>query len=196
MENQIETHKILDEYPDYCIFRDGVVWNVAGNEPREIYGYIDCKSGYKRFTLRDKNRKQKTLEQHRLLGLAFILNPNNLEQIDHVDGNTSNNNLENLRWVSRSQNLRNRQVYQINENTQQSGFKYVNWNTRYNIWQGNISINGKNKYIGIDEEPERLYIKCLKKLYEVTSDYDLQFECNQVKDDLIKYRIDEMFIQR
>ena len=41
---------------------------------------------------------------HRLVGQAFIPNPENLPQIDHIDGNKKNNHVSNLRWVSVSAN--------------------------------------------------------------------------------------------
>lgn len=42
---------------------------------------------------------------HRLVGQAFIPNPDNLPQINHKDGNKLNNNVENLEWVDNSQNM-------------------------------------------------------------------------------------------
>lgn len=44
---------------------------------------------------------------HRLLALAFIPNPENKPQIDHIDGNRSNNQLDNLRWCTGSENMCN-----------------------------------------------------------------------------------------
>ena len=41
---------------------------------------------------------------HRLVALAFIPNPNNYPEIDHIDGNLENNRADNLRWVTRQQN--------------------------------------------------------------------------------------------
>lgn len=41
---------------------------------------------------------------HRLVAEAFIPNPKNYEQVDHKDGNKSNNKLSNLRWVTRQFN--------------------------------------------------------------------------------------------
>ncbi len=45
---------------------------------------------------------------HRLLALTFIPNPKNLPEVDHRDRNKLNNDLDNLRWVSHSQNMLNR----------------------------------------------------------------------------------------
>lgn len=41
---------------------------------------------------------------HRLVALAFIDNPSNLEQIDHINNNRTDNRVSNLRWVSRKTN--------------------------------------------------------------------------------------------
>lgn len=44
---------------------------------------------------------------HRLVAKAFLPNPDNFKEVDHIDGNPSNNNVENLRWVSHRQNIDN-----------------------------------------------------------------------------------------
>ena len=44
---------------------------------------------------------------HRLLALTFIPNPNNKPEVDHIDGNRTNNDLSNLRWVTHKENLNN-----------------------------------------------------------------------------------------
>lgn len=45
---------------------------------------------------------------HRILARHFIPNPDNLPCVDHIDRIKTNNSIENLRWVSAGENLRNR----------------------------------------------------------------------------------------
>ncbi len=45
---------------------------------------------------------------HRLIASQYILNNDNLPEVDHIDRNKKNNSIENLRWVSRVENRRNR----------------------------------------------------------------------------------------
>ena len=41
---------------------------------------------------------------HRLVAEAFVPNPDNRPEVDHIDGNRENNSCENLRWVNRTEN--------------------------------------------------------------------------------------------
>lgn len=53
-----------------------------------------------------KNSKQFTLTVHRLVAKSFILNNNNLPQVNHKDCNKLNNTIENLEWISNVENMR------------------------------------------------------------------------------------------
>lgn len=71
-------------------------------EGQELSQFID-KSGYPMCTLwRDSNGKNKTV--HRIVAGAFIPNPNNKPQVNHKDGNKENNHVDNLEWVTNSEN--------------------------------------------------------------------------------------------
>lgn len=45
---------------------------------------------------------------HRIVAKSFLPNYNNLPEVDHIDRNPSNNNIKNLRWSSKEDNLNNR----------------------------------------------------------------------------------------
>lgn len=51
-----------------------------------------------------KYRKSKSYRIHRLVANAFLPNPNNLPQVNHIDENTSNNCLWNLEWCDSQYN--------------------------------------------------------------------------------------------
>ena len=68
-----------------------------GSKKIQLLKPAQDKKGYLRVTLY-KDKKTHTLQIHRLVGMAFIPNPNNLPCINHKDCNPGNNHVENLEW--------------------------------------------------------------------------------------------------
>jgi hypothetical protein len=92
----------LEGYPSYLIYDDGRVYSKYINiflKPSFHHGYLCC-------NLRE-NGKRKHFSIHRLVALVYIPNPDNLPEVDHIDGDHTNNHVSNLRWCSRSQNNQN-----------------------------------------------------------------------------------------
>lgn len=61
------------------------------------------KNGYLQIVF-SKNGQHKWFKLHRLVAQAFIPNPENKPQVNHIDGNKMNNHVSNLEWVSQSEN--------------------------------------------------------------------------------------------
>ena len=64
------------------------------------------KKGYQYVHLSINKKKSVKWYIHRLVGFHFIDNPLNKPQINHIDGNPSNNNIDNLEWVTNEENQR------------------------------------------------------------------------------------------
>lgn len=61
-------------------------------------------AGYLNLNLTNDNGKQQRIGVHRVVGLAFIPNPENKKQINHKNGNKLDNRIENLEWMTASEN--------------------------------------------------------------------------------------------
>lgn len=61
-------------------------------------------SGYHHVIL-SKGKVKKDLRVHRLVASAFIPNPLNKPEVNHIDGDKHNNNADNLEWATRKENI-------------------------------------------------------------------------------------------
>ena len=84
----------------YKISNYGQVWSCRRSK---IMSLKDTKDGYKAVSLY-KNDKRYYFRVHRLVGQAFIPNPNNLPVINHLDENKTNNIWTNLEWTTVQEN--------------------------------------------------------------------------------------------
>ena len=81
------------------------------------------KQGYYRVPL-SKNGEKKNVLVHILVAEAFIPNPLNLPEVNHIDENTLNNNVDNLEWCTKKENAnhgtRNQRISEKMTNGKQS----------------------------------------------------------------------------
>ena len=103
------------------------------------------REGYARVSL-FKNGISKKYSVHRLVAIVFINNKENKSDVNHKDGNKLNNNINNLEWVSKSENVK----HSINILKNKNGLKYYekgnNWyREKRNLPYYSISKEIKNK---------------------------------------------------
>ena len=96
----------IKDYPEYKISDTGVVYNKKGVE---LKGWLwrHHKRLRKRVTLfyyKNGIRYRKVVSVARLVALAFIPNLENKPDVNHMDGDTTNDNYKNLEWVTKKEN--------------------------------------------------------------------------------------------
>ena len=108
----------------------------------DIAGSVDSKG----YIILDINYKK--CRAHRLV---FLMHKGYLPKtIDHINGNPSDNRIENLRAATTSQNLYNKKLGSNNT----SGFKGVSWISHKKKWRGSVYLEGKYIHLGYHNTPE------------------------------------------
>lgn len=95
--------KRIQGFDDYAITDKGEVISYKHNSKRKMKTFYQ-KTGYENIKL-CKNGETYHKAIHRLVAEAFIPNPNNYPEVNHIDRNIKNNNITNLEWCTRQYNL-------------------------------------------------------------------------------------------
>ena len=112
----MEIWKKVDGYDNYSVSSEGRVRN---DKTLRILKAKRSKKGYMCVGL-CRNGKMKSFRVHRLVGQAFLPNPENKECIDHINCIRDDNRVENLRWCSHKENMNN-PLSRINNREAQKG---------------------------------------------------------------------------
>ena len=92
-----------------------------------------------------KNGSTKTFKVHRLVAETFIENPLSKRCVDHIDGNRRNNDIDNLRWASDSENQMNATKKRSNASSTHKG---VSFHKASNKWIAYAQVDGVRKHLG------------------------------------------------
>lgn len=123
----------------YKINNNGEIWSCRH---KKILAQRFDSAGYRTYSL-TKDGICKEITCHRLVAIQFIPNPDNLKFVDHIDRDKLNNNVENLRWVNRSQNMLNRK---------DTKHPYIYWHKPEQIYEIRILDNQVKVYSSCHKE--------------------------------------------
>ena len=96
--------KVIKNYEDYTINTDGVVISNAYGRISKVLKQSVHKTGYMMVSLSKGNRGF-SHSVHRLVAVAFIPNPKNKTQVNHINGDKTDNTVSNLEWVTPKENI-------------------------------------------------------------------------------------------
>lgn len=152
----MSNYKSIEGFSRYLVCDDGYVLNKEAEYV--LYGNKK-KTGYCEVTLFDDDGDRHTFLMHRLIARSFIPVPEDAEEVNHINGDKTDNRAINLEWVTHAQNLihayetglRNnnvapRAVIATNiETGEQMTFESIYKAARFlNVSQGNICLCCKN----------------------------------------------------
>lgn len=94
------------DYKGYTVFEDGTILGKSGVSP---LSQLTTSNGYKKVNICEKEKTERGFHQelvHRIVAVCFIPNPDNKPEVNHKDGDKTNNHVDNLEWCTRVENSR------------------------------------------------------------------------------------------
>lgn len=103
-----DNYMVGDDGHLYCVKRLKSGYYRSGR--KHLYQQVRSTFG------KEGERKQDTVHIHQAVAKAFIPNPANLSDVDHINNDKTDNRAENLQWLSHRDNLRKKSKDKENRN--------------------------------------------------------------------------------
>ena len=148
--NAEEVWKPMVEFPE--LYKISNLGRVASY--RKVLATYKINSGYEVVSLKVNRESIKRLV-HRIVAQAFIPNPENKREVNHIDGDRLNNHVLNLEWATSSENKQHaKEVLGKVYNIPTLGLKIHSSSKYFNVgydkqrkkWFGVVRHNGKNHH--------------------------------------------------
>ena len=148
MDDSVQAKDIPGFEGRYAVISTGKVYS---HLTKKLLTMSDDTYGYDTVAL-TKDGKSKTYKLHRLVASTFLENPDNHPQVDHINWNRKDNNITNLRYLSASENNKNRTPYVKRPSelknivSKKSTFKVVLRNKTNNVYKSFKTLKEAQAY--------------------------------------------------
>lgn len=108
MENNVQQAEVWKQYLD-TQYEVSNLGNVRNKNTKAVLSQEDTGNGYLCVGLQMDNGVYKKTRVHRMVAMAFLEGERTEErnEVDHINGNKSDNSVDNLRWCTHKENMNN-----------------------------------------------------------------------------------------
>lgn len=128
--------------------------------------------GYEALIIKN-NKRQLHFTIHRLVALAFIPNPDNKPEVNHKDGNKTNNHVNNLEWSTRSENAQHAYDKGLNVKIGKKGKDNHNYKHGKYVDEKKMRVVKRFAKLGITVLFDDVLLKDPSKIIPITGKFDI-----------------------
>lgn len=176
----MEQIKNIEDFIGYKVSNLGKFYSFKNNrwglrkEVKEINSTFLDKKGYPyvRFYF---NGVKSIKKAHRLVAIAFVENPKNKPDINHIDGDKTNNHFSNLEWVTNPENMKHARELGLYDNSYKKRMKAVSkYDFNGNFIKTYKSINEAAIDVGLKDHTS--ISKVLSGVQKTAGGYEWKFK--------------------
>lgn len=155
----MEVWKAVEGFPNYEVSNQGRVRRLYKTQPPKILKPCFCQGDYYQVGLRKDSKRNSTLI-HRLVAKAFLPLVKDKIEINHINHIRTDNRVENLEWVDRSENMikaKDKSEHRNIQITKYGNYNVVIWRQQKKIYDKTYktleeAVNARNEFLKIISE--------------------------------------------